>query len=153
MSLRLLENKIAVIPMEDPQRRASGIWVPDQAKQRIDQGIIKYRAEGCKELRVGDHVFFSGYDGTKVAIEGEGVLIIMRETYVKAVVEGEPEQLFPLQKILRIIEKCQGEFHSRIVFEEAIDESPASKSETVDYFKEILTARFENWFMSEGIEW
>ena len=141
--LRLLENKIAIIPMEDPQRRASGIWVPDQAKQRIDQGIIKYRAEGCKELRVGDHVFFSGYDGTKIAIEGEGVLIIMRETYVKAVVEGESEQLFPLQKILRIIEKCHGELLSRTWGEPS----------DAEYFKEILTARFENWFMSEGIEW
>ncbi len=147
--LRLLENKIAVIPMEDPQRRASGLWVPDQAKQRIDQGIIKYRAEGCKELRVGDHVFFSGYDGTKIAIEGEGVLIIMRETYVKAVVEGESEQLFPLQKILRIIEKCHGEYLSR----EMTPGLGIMPSKEVKYFTEILTARFESWFMSEGIEW
>jgi len=145
--LRLLENKIAVIPMEDPERRASGLWVPPQAKQRIDQGIVKYRAEGCKELRVGDHVFFSGYDGTKVAIEGEGVLIILRETYVRAVLEGESEQFFPLQKILRIIELCHGELDSRIGV------TSSEKSVALEYYKEILTARFENWFMSEGIEW
>ncbi len=147
--LRLLENKIAVIPMEDPERRASGLWVPPQAKQRIDQGIIKYRAEGCKELRVGDHVFFSGYDGTKVAIEGEGVLIILRETYVRAVLEGESEQFFPLQKILRIIDLCHGEYLTREMGP-GLGRMP---SKEVQYFQEILTARFENWFMSEGIEW
>lgn len=146
--LRLLEDKIAVIPLDDPDRRPSGLWIPPGSKQRIDQGIIKYRAPGCKELKIGDHVYFSGYDGTKVSIEGEGVLIILREAYIKAVDEGEGMALFPLQEVKRIIDLCYGEYQSR----EIAPGLGTMPSKEVRYFKEILTARFNDWFASEGIE-
>ena len=143
MSLRLLSNKIAVIPLSDPDRTPSGLWVPDQAKQRIDQGIVKYRGPDCVDIVCGDHVFFSGYDGTKISIEGEGVLLIMRETYIRAVLlDGEAVQLFPLQEVERIIELAHGEFISRTWGE----------GDSISYYKDILLARFREWFFSEGLE-
>lgn len=68
--------------------------VPDIAKERCDQGIVKYVAPGVKEIKVGDHVLFGGYTGSTVALEGEGVLIILRETFVTAVIHG-PDTTVP----------------------------------------------------------
>lgn len=81
--LRVPHNKIAVTPIRDPDMIGS-IIVPDTAKEREDQGIVKYIGEGVKEIKVGDYVLFSGYTGTMVSIEGEGVIIIMPEEFAVA---------------------------------------------------------------------
>lgn len=74
--LYLPKNKVAVIPMSDPDMVGS-IYVPEQAKERSDQGVVKYVGPGVENVEIGDHVFFSGYDGSQVAIEGEGILIFL----------------------------------------------------------------------------
>lgn len=81
--IRVPKNKIAVAPIQDPDTTASGrIIIPDVAKQREDQGIVKYVGEDVKEICIGDYVLFSGYTGTSVYIEDEGHLIIMPEDFV-----------------------------------------------------------------------
>jgi co-chaperonin GroES (HSP10) len=53
--------------------------------ERCDQGVVKYIGLNVKTLRVGDYVFFSGYTGTLMDIEGEGRLIILPEKFVECV--------------------------------------------------------------------
>jgi co-chaperonin GroES (HSP10) len=93
--IRLTENKIAVEPIWDSDYSPSGlIIIPDEAKERCDQGIVKYVGPKVKDLKIGDYVLFSGYTGTTVRLEGEGIFIIMREDFVTAIVE-EPATDIP----------------------------------------------------------
>jgi co-chaperonin GroES (HSP10) len=81
--IRVPHNKVAVVPITDPDMTASGLLViPDVAKQRCDQGIVKYVGDSVQEIKVGDYVLFSGYSGTVVIIEGEGEFIILPEEFV-----------------------------------------------------------------------
>lgn len=81
--IRVPHNKVAVSPISDPDRTASGLlYIPDVGKQRCDQGIVKYVGSDVQEITVGDYVLFSGYSGTTVIIEGEGNLIILPEEFI-----------------------------------------------------------------------
>lgn len=95
--LGMLKDRIAVLPIEDPEK-IGHIIIPDGAKRRPDQGVVKYRGADVKELRVGDHVLFSSYTGEKVSLDGEGVLIIMREQDVVALI-GDGEEMFTREQI------------------------------------------------------
>lgn len=82
--LSLQTNRVAVIPMFDPDKYGS-IWVPEQAKERVDQGIVKYIGPKVELVKVGDHVIFSGYTGTLFELPDEGsLLIILPEDFITA---------------------------------------------------------------------
>lgn len=87
--ITLPPKKVAVEPIFDPDMIGS-LYVPDQAKERCDQGIIKYRGSDCEYLEIGDHVLFSGYSGTLVKLEGEGLLILIPEEFVTCIVLQDP---------------------------------------------------------------
>ena len=61
--IRLREKTVAVIPIRDSDKIGS-LYIPDTAKGRVDQGIIKYVGPGCKFAQIGAYVAFSGYSGT-----------------------------------------------------------------------------------------
>lgn len=83
--LYLPKGKVAIIPLQDPDQVGS-IIIPEVAKERSDQGVVKYVGPDVEHINIGDHVFFSGYDGTQVAIEGEGVLIFLEEKSVQCII-------------------------------------------------------------------
>lgn len=56
--------------------------IPIPVGERCDQGVIKYLGSDVKGLNRGDYVFFSGYSGTLVNIEDEGLLIIMEARFI-----------------------------------------------------------------------
>lgn len=85
----LPRNKVAIEPIYDPDR-IGHIWIPEMAKERCDQGIVKYIGPGVHNVKPFDHVIFSGYTGTNIEIDGEGILILMPESYIEAVVEYQP---------------------------------------------------------------
>lgn len=88
--LRLMRDNIAAIPIFDPDQIGS-IIVPAQAKERCDQGIVKYIGPEVKDIKIGDYVLFSGYNGTLLDVEDEGQLILMPEEFVTAVIEEHPD--------------------------------------------------------------
>lgn len=93
MPLKMLDDKVAIAPLPDPDETSGGIIIPEIAKQRIDQGIVIYKGPKVRDLKIGQHVFFSGYAGSKISIENEGVFFIMREQAVGAVLdESAPER-------------------------------------------------------------
>lgn len=109
--IRLTGNKIAVTPIFDPTLvgeeysvrpgatvRLSdgevvtmgapvGLIIPDDARERCDQGIVKYVGPKVKDVRIGDYVIFSGYVGTLINVDDER-LIIMPEEFCQAVLEA-----------------------------------------------------------------
>jgi hypothetical protein len=79
-------DKIACTPIFDPDKHGS-LWIPEQAKERCDQGIVKYVGPECNYVRPGDYVLFSGYTGTLVQLEDEGLLIIFPEEFATCKIE------------------------------------------------------------------
>ena len=102
--LKLRKKQVAILPIDDPSISTGGIIIPDTAKQRTDQGIVKYRGADCETVRVGDHVIFSSYSGTKITVEDEGFLYIMEEDDIAAIlVDGESIAMVPMFTIERIL--------------------------------------------------
>ena len=97
MALKPLDDRIVVQPNEAEQTTASGLVIPDTAKEKPQQGKVLAvgpgkRAENTGELipldiTVGQTVLYSKYGGTEVTIDGEDLLILSSRD-VLAVVEG-----------------------------------------------------------------
>ena len=96
MSIRPLHDRELVQRVEEEQKTASGIIIPDSAKEKPIQGIVKAAGNGKVndkgevrplDVKVGDRVIFGKYAGTEVKIDGEEYLI-MREEDILGVVEG-----------------------------------------------------------------
>lgn len=142
MALKLLGNDIAVVPIEDPDRTESGLYVPEQAKQRPDNGIVKYLGpEAGKEVSRGDHVIFGGYTGNRLAVDDEGVLILMRETDVVAIYEETSERFVLLGEALNHLEEVRGK--ARVKFDD---------EEMVDTIVDYARSKLEDYFYEEGLK-
>jgi co-chaperonin GroES (HSP10) len=84
--IKLTGNKIAAAPLFDPKMYGS-LYIPDQAQDRCDQGIVKYVGPEVEDVCIGDHILFSGYTGQLLRLEGEGLIIILPEDFVAATIE------------------------------------------------------------------
>lgn len=93
--IQLPGDRVAIIPIKDPEKTKGGIYIPDMAKERTDQGIIKYVGPRVQSLKIGMYVIFSGYAGQAVYIEGEGSMIVVPEKFVFAELDNLPQQTIP----------------------------------------------------------
>ena len=86
MNLKPLEDRIVVKPNEAETQTASGLVIPDTAKEKPQQGSVLAvgpgkRAENTGELialdiQVGQTVLYSKYGGTEVTVDGDDLLIL-----------------------------------------------------------------------------
>jgi chaperonin GroES len=82
--LKPLEDRIAVLPSEEEQATASGIVIPDTAKEKPQEGEVMAVGLGRFEdgqripmdVKVGDKVIYSKYGGTEVKVDGEEYLVL-----------------------------------------------------------------------------
>lgn len=95
MNIRPLHDRIIVERLKEETTTASGIIIPDSAKEKPVQGNViavgkgKVTEDGKVlplDVKVGDKVLFGKYSGTEVKIEGNEYLM-MREDDVLGVVE------------------------------------------------------------------
>lgn len=92
--LKPLADRVVVRPLEREEKTASGIVLPDTAKEKPQEGEIIAVGEGRYEdgkrvaldVKVGDKVIYSKYAGTEVKV-GNEELLILRESDVLAVIE------------------------------------------------------------------
>jgi chaperonin GroES len=83
-NLQPLEDRVVVKPSEEEETTASGIVIPDTAKERPQEGAVIAVGPGRFEegnripmdVKVGDKVIYSKYGGTEVKVEGEDYLIL-----------------------------------------------------------------------------
>src|SRR5436190_7676933 len=83
-SLQPLEDRVVVKPSEEEEMTASGLVIPDTAKERPQEGKVMAMGPGRFEdgqripmdVKVGDTIIYSKYGGTEVKIEGEDYLIL-----------------------------------------------------------------------------
>ena len=94
ISVKPLGNRVVVEPMEQEDVTASGIFVPDSAKEKPQQGMILAAGPGDRDdkgnriamdVKVGDKVLFAKYAGTELKLDGKK-LLILRETDLLGIV-------------------------------------------------------------------
>lgn len=77
---RILAGKILVEPLAIEEKTASGIIIPDSAKEKPLRGKVVLVGADKKdepmELKVGDTVFYGKYSGTELNINGEDYLLM-----------------------------------------------------------------------------
>ncbi|WDL95472.1 co-chaperone GroES [Alicyclobacillus sp. ALC3] len=92
--LKPLADRVVVRLVEREEKTASGIVLPDTAKEKPQEGEIVAVGEGRYEdgkrialdVKVGDRVIYSKYAGTEVKVDNEE-LLILRESDILAIVE------------------------------------------------------------------
>ena len=96
MNLQPLEDRIVVKPGEAEETTASGLVIPDTAKEKPQKGKVlavgdgKLDDNGTRQpldVAEGDEVLYSKYGGTEIKVDGED-LLVLRESDVLAKVEG-----------------------------------------------------------------
>ena len=88
-----LSDRIVVRAMEETEQMRGGLFIPDTAKEKPQQGEIVATGPGKYEdgklipmtVKVGDKVLYGKYSGTEVTIDDEA-LLILRESDVLAVI-------------------------------------------------------------------
>ena len=86
MALKPLEDRIIVKPGDAEETTASGLVIPDTAKEKPQQGEVLAVGEGRwdedgenripVDVAVGDTVVYSKYGGTEITVDGQDVLIL-----------------------------------------------------------------------------
>lgn len=96
LNIKPLSDRVVVEPLDAEETTASGLVIPDTAKEKPQQGKVvsvgsgKLANNGERvpiSVKVGDTVLFARYAGTEVKIEGKK-LMVMNESEILAVVEG-----------------------------------------------------------------
>ena len=84
VSLQPLEDRIVVKPSEGEEMTASGLVIPDTAKEKPQEGEVLAVGPGRFEdgnrvpldVKIGDKVIYSKYGGTEVKYDGQDYLIL-----------------------------------------------------------------------------
>ena len=88
VSIKPLADRVLVEPAVAESKTASGIIIPDTAKEKPQKGVIIAVGNGKKDepltVKVGDQVLYGKYAGTEINVEGKEYLI-MRESDIFAV--------------------------------------------------------------------
>ncbi len=89
LNLKPIGDRIVVESAPAEEKTASGIYIPDTAKEKPQQGTVVAVGSGKKDepmtVKVGDVVLYSKYGGTEINHEGKEYLI-MRESDIYAVI-------------------------------------------------------------------
>src|SRR5208337_1684339 len=97
MNLRPLHDRVVVRRIEEEEKTAGGIIIPDTAKEKPMQGEVIAVGPGARDesgklmpldVKKGDRVLFGKWSGTEVKIDGEE-LAIMKESDIFGVIEGK----------------------------------------------------------------
>jgi chaperonin GroES len=93
-----LHDRIVVRRITEEEKTASGLYIPDTAKDKPQQGVVLATGEGRYEaghlipigVHVGDQVLFGKYAGTEIKVDNETLLILREEEILTRVIEVEP---------------------------------------------------------------
>jgi chaperonin GroES len=95
MSFRPLQDRVLIRRVEQEQKTAGGIIIPDTVKEKPMEGEVVAVGPGARsedgkihplDVKPGDRVLFGKWSGTEIKIDGEE-LIIMKESDIMGVIE------------------------------------------------------------------
>lgn len=88
-NIKPLADRVVVKPADAEEKTASGIIIPDTAKEKPQKGTVVAVGPGKKDepmtVKAGDSVLYGKYSGTEINIDGED-LLIMRESDILGIV-------------------------------------------------------------------
>ena len=85
ITIKPLEDRIVIRQVDSEEKTASGLYIPDAAKEKPHEGEVLAVGPGRVDdngnrvpvdVKVGDHVIFSRYGGTEVKYDGEELQIL-----------------------------------------------------------------------------
>ena len=89
LNIKPISDRVVIEPLAAETTTASGIIIPDTAKEKPQQGTVVAVGAGKKDepmtVKVGDLVLYGKYAGTEISVEGKDYLI-MREADIFAIV-------------------------------------------------------------------
>lgn len=89
LKIQPLSDRVLIEPMAAEQKTASGLYIPDTAKEKPQQGKVVAVGKGKKDhdmtVKVGDTVLYGKYSGTELKLDGAEYLM-MREDDILAIV-------------------------------------------------------------------
>jgi len=97
MNIRPLHDRIVVKRLDEEEAKVGGLYIPDSAKEKPQQGEVVAVGHGKKtedgkliplDVKVGDRVLFGKYSGSDIPKAFGDDHIIMREDEILAVIEG-----------------------------------------------------------------
>ena len=95
MAFRPLHDRVLIRRVEQEERTAGGIIIPDTAKEKPQQGEVIAVGPGARDesgkiqpldMKAGDRVLFGKWSGTEVRVGGED-LLIMKESDIMGILE------------------------------------------------------------------
>ena len=97
MKFRPLHDRVVVRRLEQEEKTAGGIIIPDTAKEKPQEGEVIAVGPGARgedgklyplDVKAGDRVLFGKWSGTEVKIDGQE-LMIMKESDIMGIIEGK----------------------------------------------------------------
>ena len=94
MKFRPLHDRVLVRRIEQQEKTAGGIIIPDTAKEKPQEGEVIAAGSGTKtedgkllplDVKAGDRILFGKWSGTEVKVDGED-LIIMKESDILGII-------------------------------------------------------------------
>ena len=95
-NIKPLHDRVIIRRIEDSaDKTAAGLFIPDTAKQKPQEGEViaagegKYKEDGTRQpldVKAGDRVLFGKYSGSEIKLDGEEYLI-MREDEILGIIE------------------------------------------------------------------
>jgi chaperonin GroES len=98
MKIRPLYDRIVVKRVEDKEQMQGGLYIPDTAKEKPQEGEVVAVGKGKRledgkvvalDVQVGDRILFGKYSGSDIKLDGDEYLI-MREDEVLGILESQP---------------------------------------------------------------
>ena len=87
--IRPLADRVVIEPKEAETKTAAGLYIPDTAKEKPQQGTVVAASPGKKdeemEVKVGDVVLYGKYSGTEVTVDDKKYLI-MKQSDILAII-------------------------------------------------------------------
>jgi chaperonin GroES len=96
LDFRPLHDRVVVRRLEQDEKTAGGIIIPDTAKEKPSEGEVLAVGPGARDergqlvpltVKTGDRILFGKWSGTEVKLDGED-LLIMKESDILGIVEG-----------------------------------------------------------------
>ena len=88
LNIKPIADRVVIQPAPAEEKTASGLYIPDTAKEKPQRGTVVAVGDGKKDepitVKVGDEVLYGKYAGTEITYEGSEDLI-MRESDIYAI--------------------------------------------------------------------
>jgi chaperonin GroES len=100
MKFTPLHDRVLVRRVEQDEKTAGGIIIPDTAKEKPSEGLIISAGSGARredgtimplDVKAGDQVLFGKWSGTEVTVDGED-LLIMKESDLLGIIDARKKK-------------------------------------------------------------